>query len=312
LKELTPGIKQFQFWESTSVYAWTRVGDYVGDIYTRDMVRVADGVYKGWPLLDSNGKLQTNNADVVKAGNYMHDFMVGMQTSLSYKNFAISFSFDWRQGGKYYDQTMMRLSRAGKVEKFHDNASSSTFSGLLGSNSFSDVNALAAEIKAHPEIYQNDTWIGGRTKDLGGFLYSNGAYEGSFFPGVISDGKGGYSENFGAAGTKLVKAYDIFQPSGGYWNTATRNKWIYDASFIKLREVAISYTLPKSIAGKLHTQKIILSAFMKNVIIWAANKTNQDPESIYNQNPSTTNQGLSLWNASPIIMPTGFKINVTF
>ena len=51
---------------------------------------------------------------------------------------------------------------------------------------------------------------------------------------------------------------------------------------------------------------------MKNVVIWAANKTNQDPESIYNQNSGTTNQGLSLWNASPIIMPVGFKINVTF
>lgn len=313
LKELTPGITQFQFWESTSVYAWTRVGDYVGDIYTRDMVRVKDGQYKGWPLLDSNGKLQTNNADVIKAGSYMHDFMVGLQTSLAYKNVAISFSFDWRQGGKYYDQTMMRLARAGKVEKFHDDVNSSTFTGILNNNSFNgDLNALANEIKAHPEIYQNDTWIGGRTKDLGGFLYTNGAYEGSFFPGVISDGQGGYKENFGAAGTKLVKAYDIFQPSGGYWNTATRNKWIYDASFIKLREVAISYTLPKSISGKLHTQNIILSAFMKNVILWAANKTNQDPESIYNQNGNDTRQGLSLWNASPIIMPTGFKINVTF
>ena len=313
LKELTPGINQFQFWESTSVYAWTRVGDYVGDIYTRDMVRVTDGVYKGWPLLDANGKLQTNNADVVKAGNYMHDFMMGLQTSLTYKNAAISFSFDWRQGGQYYDQTMMRLSRAGKVEKFHEDANSSTFTGILNNNSFKgDVNALANEIKTHPEIYQNDTWIGGRTQDLGGFLYSSGVYEGSFFPGVISDGAGGYKENFGAAGTKLVKAYDIFQPSGGYWNTATRNKWIYEASFIKLREIAISYTLPKSISGKLYTQNITLSAFMKNVVIWAANKTNQDPESIYNQNSGTTNQGLSLWNASPIIMPVGFKINVTF
>ena len=313
LKALTPGINQFQFWESTSLYAWTKVGDYIGDIYARDMVRVKDGPYKGWALLDANGKMQTNNSEVVKVGNYMHDFMVGLQTSLTYKKISVSFSFDWRQGGKYYDQTMMRLSRAGKIEKFHDNANSSTFTGILNNNSYKgDVNALAGEIKAHPEIYQNDTWIGGRTQDLGGFLYTNGVYEGSFFPGVRSDGAGGYIENFGAAGTKLVKAYDIFQPSGGYWNTATRNKWIYDASFIKLREIAISYTLPKSLSGKLYMQNITLSAFMKNIILWAANKTNQDPESIYNQNGADTKQGLSLWNASPIIMPTGFKINVTF
>ncbi len=317
LKELTEGIDQFQFWESTSVYSWTKVGDYIGDIYTRDMVRVEDkdSPYYDWPLLDSNGKLQRNNSDVVKAGNYMHDFMMGLQTSVSYKKVTVSFSFDWRQGGEYYDQTMMRLARAGKVEYFHDNANSSTFSGILNNNSFNGDNAaLAAEIKAHPEIYQNDVWVGGRTADLGGFLYSNGTYEGAFFPGVISDGEGGYIENFGEEGTKYVKAYDVFQPSGGFWSTATRNKWIYDASFIKLREVVVSYTLPESFANKIYAQNITISGFMKNIVLWAANKTNQDPESVYNQNSITgvTNQGRSLWNASPIVMPVGFKVNVSF
>jgi hypothetical protein len=53
---------------------------------------------------------------------------------------------------------------------------------------------------------------------------------------------------------------------------------------------------------------------MKNIVLYAANKTNQDPESIYNQNSITgvTNQGRSTWNASPIVMPVGFKINVSF
>jgi len=317
LKELTEGIDQFQFWESTSVYAWTRVGDYIGDIYTRDMKRVEDesSPYYGWPILDSNGKLQINSSDVVKAGNYMHDFMVGLQTNLSYKKITLSLSFDWRQGGEYYDQTMMRLARAGKVEYYHNNANSSTFTGILSNNSFNGDNvALANEIKSHPEIYQQDVWVGGRTEDLGGFLYSNGTYEGAFFPGVRSDGNGGYIENFGGEGTKYVKAYDIFQPSGGFWNTATRYKWIYDASFVKLREIAISYTLPESVARKLSTQNIVVSGFMKNIVLYAANKTNQDPESIYNQNSITgvTNQGRSLWNASPIVMPVGFKVNVTF
>ncbi len=317
LKELTDGIDQFEFWESTSVYSWTKVGDYIGDIYTRDMIRVEDesSPYYGWALLDANGKLQRNNSDVVKAGNYMHDFMMGLQTSVSYKKITVSLSFDWRQGGEYYDQTMMRLSRAGKVERFHDDANSSTFTGILSNNSFDGDNvALASEIKAHPEIYQNDVWIGGRTADLGGFLYSNGEYEGAFFPGVISDGNGGYIENFGEDGTKYVKAYDVFQPSGGYWSTATRHKWIYDASFIKLREVVVSYTLPDSFAKKICSQSITVSGFMKNIVLWAANKTNQDPESIYNQNSMTgvTNQGRSIWNASPIVMPVGFKVNVSF
>jgi TonB-linked SusC/RagA family outer membrane protein len=316
LVELTPGINQFLFWASREVYAWTKVGQYVGDFYGTDMKRVTEGAYKGWPLLDSNGRMQNGKAGDDYIGSYMHDFMAGLQTSLSYKNISVSLSFDWRQGGKYMDETMLRLGRAGKVENYHgDDPGSSTFSGILGNNSFNgDMNALANEIKTHPEIYQNNQWIGGLTKDLGGFLYSNGTYEGAYFPGVISDGKGGYVENFGAAGTKIIKAYDVFQPTGGYFYLDQKTEWVYDATFVKLREIAVSYTLPKLWAGKVGAQDIVLSGFMKNILLYAANKTNQDPESIYNNNPLTgqTMQGFVLWNGSPIIMPVGFKVNVTF
>lgn len=319
LKALTPGIDQFMFWGSTHVFAITQVGELIGDIYTRDMIRVEDknSPYYGWPLLNSNGKLQRNNNNdaMIKVGNFLPDFMVGMQTGLSYKRISLSLSIDWRQGGTYYDQTMLRLARAGKVEYFHNDANSSTFTGILSNNSFKgDNEALANEIKSHPEIYQKDTWVGGRTQDLGGFLYSNGVYEGAFFPGVISDGAGGYIENFGGAGTKYVKAYDIFQPSGGFWDAAMRYKWFYSSSFVKLRELAISYALPDTWAHKVLAQHISIAGFMKNLILFAANKTNQDPESIYNQNPLTgsTEQGRNIWNASPIIMPVGLKLNVSF
>jgi len=320
LKELTAGINQFEFWESAEVKAWTKVGDYIGDFYSRDMKRVTDGVYKGWPLLDSNGNMQAGVSGGDKIGSYMHDFMMGLQTNLSYKNFSLSLSFDWRQGGKYYDQTMMRLARAGKVDYYHKgDESSRTFSGILNNNSYNgDMNALANEIKSHPDIYQNNVWIGGRSQDLGGFLYTNGVYEGAYIPGVISDGNGGYKENFGAAGTKLIKAYDVFGTSSGYFYIGQKTEYIYDATYVKLREIALSYTLPKSISGKVGAQSIILSGFMKNIILYAANKTNQDPEGMYNQtynadmSTSNTRQGLSLWNGSPIIMPIGFKINVTF
>ncbi|MDP2336606.1 MAG: SusC/RagA family TonB-linked outer membrane protein [Bacteroidota bacterium] len=316
LIELTPGIDQFLFWASREVYAWTKVGGYVGDFYGTDMKRVPDGPYKGWPILDANGRMQNGKAGDDYIGSYMHDFMVGLQTSLSYKSVTLSLSFDWRQGGKYMDETMLRLGRAGKVEYTHPgDPGSSTFSGILNNNSFNgDMNALANEIKSHPEIYQNNVWIGGLTQDLGGFLYSNGIYEGAYFPGVRSDGAGGYIENFGAAGTKIIKAYDTYQPTGGYFYLDQKTEWVYDASFVKLREIALSYTLPKSWAGKVGAQDLVISGFMKNILLYAANKTNQDPESIYNNNPLTgqTMQGFVLWNGSPIVMPAGFKINVTF
>jgi len=313
LKELTKGIDQYQFWQSTQVYCITKVGDYIGDIYARDCVRVQDGDYKGWALLDSNGKMQRNDSEYKKVGNFTNDFMMGLQTTLRYKNVSLSMSFDWRQGGIYYDQTMMRLTRAGKVEKFHQNANSSTFTGLLSNNTFDgDNDALVSEIKGNPEKYQKNIWVGGRTEELGGFLY-NGYYDGSFYPGVISDGKGGYKENFGASGTKYIHAYDVFATSGGYWDRACSDKWFYDGSFIKLREIVLSYTLPKRIAGKILAQDVTVSAFMKNILLWSAAKTNMDPESQYKQYADGTLwKGASTWNGSPIIMPAGFKLSVNF
>ena len=316
LTALTPGINQFLWWGDREVYAWTKVGDYIGTFYGTADKKVPDGPYKGWSLLDANGKLQNGPAGGDKIGSYMHDFMVGLQTSLNYKKFTLSLSFDWRQGGKYYDQTTMRLARGGKVEYYQKpgDKSASTFSGILNNNSFKgDMNALANEIKSNPAKYQNNTWIGGRTADLGGFAYAAaGTNEGAFFPGVISDGKGGYIENFGAAGTKIIKSYDVFQPTGGYFYLDQRTEWCHDATFVKLREIAISYTLPNLWANKVGAQKIILSGFMKNILLYAAAKTNQDPEGMYNQNGGNHMQGDVLWNGSPIIMPTGFKVNVTF
>ncbi len=313
LKELTEGIDQYQFWQSTQVYGITKVGDYIGDIYARDCVRVEDGDYKGWALLDSNGKMQRNNDELQKVGHYINDFIMGLQTTFRYKNLSLSMSFDWRQGGKYYDQAMLRLTRAGKVEKFHKNANSSTFTGLLSNNTFSgDNSALASEIKNNPGIYQKNIWVGGRTRELGGFLY-NGNYDGAFYPGVISDGNGGYTENFGGADTEYIHAYEVFATSGGYWDRGCSDKWFYDASFIKLREIVLSYTFPRRIASKILAQDVTLSAFMKNIVVWSAAKTNMDPESQYKQyKDGSLWQGVSNWNGSPIVMPAGFKLSVNF
>ncbi len=55
LKELTKGIDQFLFWGHTQVNAITKVGELIGDIYARDVIRVNDksSPYNGWALLNS-------------------------------------------------------------------------------------------------------------------------------------------------------------------------------------------------------------------------------------------------------------------
>lgn len=282
LTELTDGVDQVVFWQENGASAITRVGERLGDIYGYDALRVKEGEYKGWALLNSNGKLQQDNSQYVKIGNYMHDFMIGFQNTVRYKAISLSASIDWRQGGNFYSNTMQRFARSGIVEDYNNGIHSSTFSGILGSNSFGgNRDQLANEIKNNPGIYRDgNVWIGGRTQDLGGFLH-NGVHNGAFFPGVINDGEGGYVENFGAEGTRFINTWEVHEPGGGYWDIAVGNKFLYDASYLKLRELSLSYDLASSLIEKIGLKRASVSVFARNIILWTAANVGIDPEVAY-------------------------------
>src|SRR5690606_20719306 len=84
-------------------------GEEIGDIYDAQLITVEDksSPYYGWPLLDENGSWQriTWENTKNKIGNFNPDFMMGMQTSLSYKAFTLNLAFDWRSGGDFVSQT---------------------------------------------------------------------------------------------------------------------------------------------------------------------------------------------------------------
>lgn len=53
---------------------------------------------------------------------------------------------------------------------------------------------------------------------------------------------------------------------------------ILNASFIKLRDITLSYRLPQTICSKLSTQSILLKLQVGNLFYWAANDEGIDPE----------------------------------
>lgn len=314
LVKLTEGIDTFQFWESTQVYNRTKVGENIGDMYGYDVLRVTDETspYYMWPLLDANGKAQ-RDTELKKIGNVISDFMLGFQTNVTYKNFTLAANFDWRQGGQYYSMTMLRLARGGMLEDWHNGIHSSTFTGILGSNSFGgNVDQIAQELKDHPEIYRDNlVWVGGRTQELGGFPI-DGRHNGAYFPGVRSNGAGGYVENFGQAGTKFFSSNNIIDPGGGWWSQGTQ-MWMYDASYLKMRELSLAYSFPHAIAGKIKAQALSLSVFAKNFILWTKAKNDIDPELAYlNTGGSAISAGFDRWNSGPWTASVGLKLNVQF
>lgn len=319
LSRLPEGVSQFEFWSSTNVSSHAGINGEIGDLWGHDVLRVKDGAYKGWPLLDENGYVQFD-PDEKKMGNVNPNFTLGFLSSLSVKRITVSASLDWRDGGNYYSKTMLRLTRGGRQESWYKGEGSSTFTGILSSNSFGgDKDRLAQEIKSHPEKYSGIdglVWVGGRNKEFGGFpLNTTNIDNGAFFPGVRNDGQGGYVENFGGPNTKYFRAGLIADPGAGWWSQGVQT-WLYDASFIKLRELSVTYSFSDKIAKSIRAQSLSLSVFARNLIIWTEAQNYFDPELAYVPNGSgysSFSKGWDHLNNSPWwIAETGLKLNVQF
>ena len=164
---------------------------------------------------------------------------------------------------------------------------------------------MANEIKSNPIYRDNDVWIGGRNEELGGFEF-NGNYNGAFFPGVIDNGDGTYTENFGDVGTKLFDAYRVVESSGSYWRTGYA--FMYDASFVKLRDITMTYALPAEVAKFISADNVAISVYAKNVMLWTAAGIGIDPELAYDQGT----QGFEKWNVAPWTIPVGLRLNISF
>ncbi len=96
-----------------------------------------------------------------------------------------------------------------------------------------------------------------------------------------------------------------------YWsNLGNRaaERFIYDASFIKLRQVVIGYTFPRKLFGKAPIQNVMFSFVGRNLATLHKNTDNIDPEATYT---SSNGQGLDYFGM-PATRSFGFNLRVTF
>jgi len=123
--------------------------------------------------------------------------------------------------------------------------------------------------------------------------------------GVEPDGAGGYKP--------FNKTYTPGEAQN-YWaqlqseGNGAADKYIYDASFIKLRQLTLGYTLPGKILTKTPIQSAMISFVGRNLAILHKNTPNIDPESTYT---SSNNQGLDYFGF-PATRQYGFNLRLTF
>ncbi|MEN8226747.1 MAG: SusC/RagA family TonB-linked outer membrane protein [Bacteroidota bacterium] len=319
IEELSEGFDYIRLWSDAKGGAYTWVGDEIGQIIDRALVRVDDpnSPYHGWPIIDDEGwedsdrTLQDEDGNRVAPviGNFNPDFLLGLQSSLKYKNWTISASLDWRVGGQFVSQTFRYGESDLHTQRWLDKALDLT-----------GVSDIPAYLKEHADEYLSADGeffvvVGGPTAEYGGLTFTEDGItlsDGVFMPGVEGDydDNGNFvmtRENLGDANTPLIRYQDYYGWS--YTRNAT-----FDADFIKLREISIGYLLPP-IMG---IQNLTVSLFSRNIILWTKAGINIDPEIAFQPEGGTQpsgiqfKQGIERFNVSPWTIPVGVKLNISF
>lgn len=122
-----------------------------------------------------------------------------------------------------------------------------------------------------------------------------------------ASGKTVYAEN-----TVPIPAedyYDYFYPTKN--PALAYNARIFNRSFLKLRNVSLSYSLPQQLTKRIRLNNISVSIYAKNILLWT-------PASNYTVDPEATNFGNDLtgelgeFAAAPLEQQYGLTLGVTF
>ncbi|MDU0371070.1 SusC/RagA family TonB-linked outer membrane protein [Hymenobacter endophyticus] len=172
------------------------------------------------------------------------------------------------------------------------------FGGLNNEFSFKGVNfSFLLDTRQGGEVYSvTNTW-----GNYAGVLKNSlaGREGGVVGKGVVQNADGSYSPN-----TVAADAETYYKET--YVN-ALHEPSVYDASFVKLREVKLGYQLPKGIIGKTPFKTIGVSFVGRNLWLISSKAPNIDPETSFN---SGDVQGLE-FGQIPSTRSYGFNINLT-
>jgi hypothetical protein len=228
------------------------------------------GIYAPVPVMTDDGKVVVNEVTGVPFvadekgffGNADYDYMMGLANTVTYKNFQLSFSFDYRKGGIMYTGTgdLLQFTGNGWVTTYNDRK---------------------------PFIIPNSvSWDG---------------------TSVDGSGKPIYEENITPI---LESGYDA------YWYHTTNKAMAYynrfvDRSFLKLRDVTLSYRLPQSWASKIRATGLTVTVYGSNFLLWT-------PESNVYLDPEATNLGNDLtsqlgeFRTAPTAKQYGISLKASF
>jgi hypothetical protein len=209
-------------------------------------------------------------------GKYTPKWLGSINNSFYYKGINLSFLVDARIGGSIYSNT----NRTG------------TYTGVLASTlpGRGTVNGGLSYYYPGNVTTANAVQVTGSSAPNGETVYTDGM----IFDGVKADG---------SPNNKILPAQSYYK---GFTNVD--EAFVYDASFVKLREVKLGYTLPSKWIRAVGFQGATVSVVGRNLWIIHKKVPNIDPEIAFNTGNGQGLEDLGL----PTVRNIGFNINLRF
>ena len=245
-------ITSYQLY-SSGIQILASVGEAYGTLFVTSYVRDANGNV----VVDANGlpKISTTNKTL---GKFTPDWTGGISNTFSYRSLSLSFLIDASVGGSIFSNT----NKTGK------------YTGVL-------ANTLSGRDAEHGGLWYYTDAMGNNVRlsespsysvSSDGLYYAqvNGQSTRVYQDGIMVEGvteSGSKNEEVVSAEKYYHRIYSIAEAN------------VYDASYVKLREVALSYRLPRLWTQKLHLQEASVTLTGRN--LWTIYKSvpNIDPES---------------------------------
>lgn len=239
---------------------------------------------EGLAILDAHGiPLATEDYHVM--GNYNPDWTAGISNTLKYKNWSFNFLIDIKHGGEIFTRTGKTMNRAGTSKE-----------SVAGRDAFYNSPEFLAlpDGKARSSLRSASGGVDLWTK-------GNAVFSDNDLP---KDANG--NQIGGDVNSKVYVSPRIYHEE--MFKRGIMDDAVKDASYVKLRELSLTYKLPSAWAKKAKLAGASLSFIGRNLFIFHKNTTHIDPEAGYNNGNA---QGVEA-NSLPSTRTYGFSVNLKF
>jgi TonB-linked SusC/RagA family outer membrane protein len=272
VESLYGNIQSYVLGTNRTVQVLAAVGQPYGTLFGTAFVRNAAGDI----IVKADGT-PTISASKQTLGKFTPDWIGGITNSITYKNINLSALVDAHVGGKIYSNT----NRTG------------TYTGVLAST----LPGRGAENGGISYYYPGNSTANKAVQISAGTAAPGGATvydDGMVFKGVLADG---------SANSTILPAQQYYK---GFTNAD--EAFVYSATYVKLREVKLGYTLPQQWIKKIGLQSATVSVVGRNLLIIHKEVPNIDPETAFNTGNGQGLEDLTL----PGVRNVGFNINLKF